>query len=127
VNDWLKSQGVRFAYEKVHIPFTQPKKERKYLPDFILGTGVVIETKGLFQTDDRQKHLWIKAQYPDLDLRFVFSNARARIAKKSPTTYAMWADKNGFKWAHKEVPPEWLSEPVNLPSLALVRALGLHL
>lgn len=53
----------------------------------------------------------IRETYPDLDIRFVFSNAKARISKGSKTTYAMWADKYGYPWAHREIPEEWLSEP----------------
>lgn len=54
----------------------------------------------------------------------MFSNANARIAKGSKTTYAMWADKQGFQWAHKTIPDEWLSEAPNVASLAALRGLG---
>lgn len=77
----------------------------------MLKNGVIVETKGLFQTSDRQKMKRIKEMYPELDIRFVFSNAQARIAKKSKTTYAMWAEANGFKWAHRDIPLAWLNEP----------------
>lgn len=73
-----------------------------------------METKGLFQTADRQKMKRIREIYPDLDIRFVFSNANAKIAKKSKTTYAMWAEANGFKWAHRDIPVEWLEEPAEV-------------
>lgn len=106
------------------MPFTQPAKQRSYKPDFVLPNGVVIETKGLFQTDDRQKHILVKGQHPDLDIRFVFSNAKARITKVSGTTYAMWAEKNGFIWAHRVIPPEWLTEAPNQASLAALARLG---
>jgi hypothetical protein len=78
----------------------------------------------LFQTADRQKHIYVRGQHPDLDIRFVFSNAQARISKVSGTTYAMWADKHGYKWAHRTIPASWLSEPPNLPSLAALARLG---
>lgn len=83
----------------------------------MLPNGIIIETKGLFQTDDRKKHRLIKAQYPDLDIRFIFSNANAKIAKKSKTTYAKWAEDCGFKWAHRDLPQAWLTEPANLKSI----------
>lgn len=54
----------------------------------------------------------------------MFSNAKARIAKKSPTTYAMWAEKNGFKWADKVIPKDWLTETPNRASLELLAKLG---
>ena len=64
----------------------------------------------MFLTQDRQKMKLIKEQYPDLDIRFIFSNAKARIGKKSQTTYAMWCERYGFLWADKEIPQEWLKK-----------------
>lgn len=116
----LTKAGVSFRFEEVKVPFVEPAKSRTYTPDFVLPNGIIIETKGLFQTDDRQKHILVRKQHPCLDIRFVFSNATARIAKLSKTTYAMWADKYGFKWAHKTIPVEWLKEPVNSTSLAAI-------
>jgi hypothetical protein len=89
-----------------------PAKQHKYTPDYVLPNGVVIETKGRFLTEDRQKHLLIRAQYPDLDVRFVFSNPRAKIRKGSPTSYADWCEKHKFKYNAKVVPKEWLEEDV---------------
>ncbi len=60
---------------------------------------------------DRQKHLLIKQQHPEKDVRFVFSNSRGRISKSSNTTYADWCLKNGFVFADKLIPVGWLNEP----------------
>lgn len=106
----LKSRGVDVAYEDRKIKYTKPAKPQTYNPDFTLPNGILIETKGRFVTKDRQKHLAIKAQYPDLDIRFVFGNSRNPIAKGSKTTYAMWCEKNGFKYADRWVPQEWIDE-----------------
>ena len=57
-----------------------------------------------------KKHLLIKQQKPDLDIRFVFQNPNAKLTKKSKTTYSMWADKNGFKWSNKDIPDGWINE-----------------
>jgi len=83
-------------------------RNKSYTPDFILPNGVIVESKGRFTTDDRMKHLEIKKQHPELDIRFVFSNSRAKIRKGSKTTLGMWADKNGFMYADKRIPEEWL-------------------
>jgi hypothetical protein len=80
---------------------------KKYHPDFELPNGILVECKGWFRVDDRTKHLCIKAQHPEKDIRFVFSNPNAKITKGSTTTYSMWCDKHGFKWAKKFVPTEW--------------------
>lgn len=76
----------------------------------MLPNGIIIETKGQFETADRKKHKLIREQFPDLDIRFVFSNPHAKIGKKSKTTYAMWCDRLGIPWASKRIPEEWLSE-----------------
>jgi hypothetical protein len=69
-----------------------------------------VETKGRFLLADRQKHILVKRHNPTLDIRFVFSNSKARISKAIRTTYADWCNKNGFKFADKEIPQEWMDE-----------------
>jgi hypothetical protein len=103
--------GLPAEYEQEKIRYTKPQREAKYTPDFKLPNGIIIETKGRLVTDDRQKHLLIKAQHPALDIRFVFSNSRQRISKTSETTYADWCQKHGFKFADKFIPPTWFKEP----------------
>lgn len=115
---------VPFAYEAYKVPFEQPAKARTYTPDITLHNGVVVELKGLFAAEDRAKHLWVRAQHPDLDLRFVFSNPLAKLYKGSPTTYADWCQKHGYRYAHKAVPVAWTREPPNLKSLASLAGMG---
>lgn len=105
---------ISFEYEPFKLGFLQPAKERSYTPDFVLtfkdsGKIMIIEAKGRFTVEDRQKHLMIRNSLPQLDVRFVFTNAKAKISKTSKTTYAQWCDKNGFKWSHKVIPEEWLN------------------
>lgn len=52
----------------------------------------------------------VKRQHPEYDFRFVFNNSRAKISKVSNTTYGRWCEKNGFKYADKLVPQEWIDE-----------------
>lgn len=111
----LERLGRPFTYESDVIPYVKPAKKARYTPDFVLvkkdGTKMYVESKGRFLTADRQKHLLIQDQYPDLDIRFLFQNAKAKISKTSQTTYAKWATDKGFKWAHGErIPEEWLNE-----------------
>lgn len=108
----IKDAGLQVDYETTKLKFIRPARLSKYTPDFILPNGIVIETKGRFITDDRQKHLIIQEAHPDVDIRFVFSNSRTRISKKSQTTYAMWCNKHGFQFADKWIPEEWINEPV---------------
>ena len=114
----LEEAGVPVLYETEKIAYVKPARNAKYTPDWILPNGIIIETKGRFMVEDRQKHLIIKNQYPNLDIRFVFSNSRNRITKNSKTTYAMWCEKNGIPYADKWIPEEWLKEPLNPISIA---------
>lgn len=110
VSRQLDAAGQEYEYETYKIPFTPPIKTRTYTPDFTLPNGIVVETKGRFMTNDRQKHRHIAEEHPDLDIRFVFSNANTRISKVSKTTYAKWCKDYGFEWATKVIPQEWLDE-----------------
>ena len=103
----LKRCGIDYTYESLVIEY---KRLSTYTPDFILPNGIIIETKGRWVTEDRSKHLLIKEQYPDIDLRFVFQNANNKIRKGSQTTYAQWCEKNDIKWCEKLVPDSWLKE-----------------
>ena len=83
---------------------------RTYTPDFILPNGIIIETKGMFTTDDRRKHLAIKKQHPKLDIRFVFENGRRKLRKGAKSTYEIWCDRYGFECYDRIVPESWLKE-----------------
>jgi hypothetical protein len=106
----LLEDGIAFGYEDRVLKYLKPAKIARYTPDFNLENGIIIEVKGRFLTADRQKHLLIKEQHPDLDIRFVFSRSKQRISKKSSTTYAMWCEKHGFLYADETIPAEWLKE-----------------
>lgn len=106
----LESLGEAIRYEELKLEYLVPKSKHTYTPDFLLSNGLIIETKGRFLVADRKKHLLVKEQYPDLDIRFVFTNPNAKITKTSKTSYAMWCDKNGFKYAKGLIPEEWINE-----------------
>lgn len=102
--------GNKVTYETDTFDFIEPAKNRKYTPDFKLNNKAYIEAKGIFDSADRIKMKLIKSQYPDITFYMLFQNANKKISKGSKTTYAMWCEKNGFKWAHmpKGIPKEWL-------------------
>lgn len=106
---YLKDNQRQVRYEQLKIEWVD-LRYRTYTPDFQLDNGIFIETKGIFDSDDRRKHVEIKKQHPNLDIRFVFSNAKAKLYKGSKTTYSEWCDKQGFKWAHRVIPQDWLTE-----------------
>lgn len=106
---YLKKKKVKFTYEKEKIKWVD-LKIRTYTPDFVLGNGIIVETKGRFISVDRRKHKEIKKQFPELDIRFVFANSRAKLYKGAKSSYGDWCKKNGFKYADKVIPDEWLEE-----------------
>ena len=104
---WLIKNDVSYNYEKFYLEY-QPKI-KKYTPDFYLPKqDIYIETKGFFDFADRQKHLLVKEQNPDIDIRFLFVNANNKLNKSSKTTYGAWCDKHKILWAEKSIPNEWL-------------------
>lgn len=106
---FLSQHDIGYKYEAYTIEW-EDLSYRKYKPDFVLDNGVIIETKGMFDADDRRKHLEIKKQHPELDIRFVFSNAKGKLYKGSKTCYSKWCEDNGFQWAHRVIPQSWLLE-----------------
>ena len=77
ISEQLKELHIDFSYESEKIYYVQPEKKRSYKPDFIKkktnGEKLYIETKGRLTAADRKKHEWVKAQNPNLDIRFVFT------------------------------------------------------
>ena len=96
-------------YEQLKIEW-EDLRYRTYTPDFQLDNGIFIETKGIFDSEDRNKHLQIRKQHPELDIRFVFSNFKGKLYKGSKTTYSDWCEKNNFLYANRLIPTDWLTE-----------------
>lgn len=110
VAEFLTSNGVKFTFETLKVPYVKPETKHIYTPDFILDNGIIIETKGRWLLDDRKKHILIRKQRPDLDIRILFQNANAKISKGSKTSYADFCEKHGITYAHREIPWAWLKE-----------------
>lgn len=117
----LDSLNTDYDYEKHKILYQVPASEHKYTPDFTIKTAngiIFVETKGIWDYTDRYKHLLIRQQHPELDIRFVFSNSRAKIRKGSKTTYADICNGKGtgkfkdvtWQYADKLIPEAWLDE-----------------
>jgi len=104
--NFLRRNGVEFGYENMKIEYM---KMSTYTPDFILPNGIIVETKGLWTSEDRTKHLLIREQHPELDVRLCFQNAQNKLRKGSKTTYAMWCEKKGLKYCDKTIPKSWLN------------------
>ncbi len=113
VANQIRSKDMEVVYEQEKIAYVVPARNAKYTPDFKItlgdGTWYYVETKGIFSVADRQKHILIREQHPEIDIRFVFSNSKSKLYKKSPTSYGDWCDKHGFQYADKLIPEQWFS------------------
>ena len=110
ISQQIESYGIKVEYETEKVPYIIPASNHTYSPDFKLPNGIRVETKGRFVAADRKKHLLVKEQNPNMDIRFVFSNSKNKITKKSKTTYGDWCEKNGYKYSDKIIPNEWFLE-----------------
>ncbi len=110
VSEQLTEQKIKFGYEDTVVEYIIPERKSKYTVDFTLPNGILVETKGRWVAADRKKHLLIKKQHPELDIRMVFQNPKAKISKGSKTTYASYWDKHGIQWAEKQIPESWINE-----------------
>lgn len=116
VSRQIADAGLVVNYETDKITYVWPERTSTYTPDFKLpkkGGFFYVETKGRWTVEDRQKHLLLRQQHPDLDIRFVFSNQNAKLYKGSPNRYCDWCTKHGFLFANRTIPKEWLAEGVN--------------
>jgi hypothetical protein len=109
IANFLKDNQKCVRYEELKIPWID-LRHRTYTPDFVLDNGIIIETKGFFDSEDRRKHMEVRKQYPKYDIRFVFSNTNNRLYKGSRTTYGQWCEKHKFRYAHRVIPLHWLNE-----------------
>ena len=106
---YLRQNQKKVRYEVLKVEW-EDLRYRTYTPDFVLDNGIIIETKGIFDSADRRKHREIQRQHPELDIRFVFSNANAKLYKGAKSRYCNWCEQHKFQWAHRVIPEEWLKE-----------------
>lgn len=108
--------GIPWLYESEKFQWAPPF--RKYTPDFSFskkaGGKMHIENKGYLRTQDITKMRNVRKQHPDLDIRFVFSKADKPLGpvRKDGTrqTHGGWAAANGYPYAEKFLPDEWIEE-----------------
>ena len=132
-NQILVKAGCTFHYEDEACQFHYKKPTYKgecgtcgghdvysnhlYTADFKVitksGKEIWIEIKGggvSWTGETRSKHVLIRDQFPDRELRFVFSNWNASIGKNAKTTNKQWCASKGFLCANQKIPLSWLEE-----------------
>lgn len=130
----LESQRIPFEYEPKKLLY---RLSKFYIPDIELSNKILIECKGEFNKEDRDKMLAVRDMNPTLDIRMVFQqdgyiNKLSKSAKKKRldirakrgkvtqeetqelnarrTKYSDWCIKNKFKYAISKIPKEWIYE-----------------
>ena len=132
-HDLLVKSGVVFEYESDACKFHYTKPVHKglcqdcgsdkavsqhlYTCDFYVKTAsgkeIWIEAKGngfCWTGETRAKHILLQKQFPDREIRFVFTDAQALIKQGSKTTNKQWCARYGFKCASRLIPKAWLEE-----------------
>lgn len=99
--------GIKFKFETQVVLYVEPAKTKKYIPDFILENGIIIEGKGLWDLDDRKKIVMVREQNPKLDIRMLFQRDHP-INRGSNTRYSGWCEARGIPYAVGKIPAEWL-------------------
>lgn len=107
------SSGRELAFEAADsvVRYNIPSRTARYIPDFRLPNGILIESKGRLTAQDRAKMLRVKESNPGIDIRFVFQRSNQRITKSpNSLTYWQWAEKHNFPWSESFIPEEWFNE-----------------
>ena len=110
VAECLTRLGVPIKYEELKLPYKVPEKKKNYIPDFQLPNGIIVEAKGNFNAEAREKMLLVVMQHPDKDIRMLLMRDN-KINKKHKTKYSDWLIKHNIKFAVSEkgeVPEEWM-------------------
>jgi len=103
----MKQHRIEAHYEPRSFEYVKPSR---YTPDWELTPTKYIEAKGYFAPADRSKLVAFKAQHPEIEILLLFANAQNKLHRKAKTTYAQWAEKNGFRWAdfkEEGIPKSW--------------------
>jgi hypothetical protein len=109
VAKYLDEHGMGYRFEHSIVTFVQPAVTRKYIPDFELANGIIVEAKGRWTVHDRKKIVLVREQNPKLDLRMLFQRDHF-LNKGSKTRYSAWCEKRGIPYAIGTIPIEWLEE-----------------
>lgn len=120
----LTQLDIPFTYEGVDVPYFKRFRGgfcencdgssvaalRKYVPDFHLPNGIVIEAKGKFTGENRTKMLEVIESNPRLDVRMLFM-ANNWLTRKKKSRYGDWCDRHNINWAvGPKLPQEWIKE-----------------
>jgi hypothetical protein len=107
----LKAIGLKFGYETEKVKFVQPEKHRTYTPDIVIEEGKrFVEIKGKLAYEDQCKHLWIKEQHPNIEIKFIFGTDvvihKGRKGANGKYRHSDWCEQHGFEYFIGRNPPK---------------------
>ena len=105
----MDAAGMGYKFEESIVLYVCPATTKKYIPDFELDNGIIIEAKGKWDLDDRKKIVMVREQNPKLDVRMLFQRDHF-LNKGAKTRYSEWCEKRGIPYAVGTIPDEWLKQ-----------------
>jgi len=119
----LDDADIKYTYETRTFTYSEPLRKNlatcgdcgsgnlvrkgRYTPDFVLDSGLIIETKGRFTAADRRKMKAMKEQHPDVNIVMLFMRDNA-LSRKSKTFYSDWCMENDYDFSIGTLKQEWL-------------------
>ncbi len=121
----LDDAGITYEYEPIQLEYDESLRKNLarcadcqstnllrtgwYTPDFVLDSGLVLETKGYFDAADRRKMLAVIEHHPDLTIVMLFERDN-KIRKTSKNRYSDWCTQHEIDFAIGHLKPEWLKD-----------------
>lgn len=110
----MEKAQLRFTYEERKLRYTHLTKTT-YKTDFEVMTTagpVLVEVKGFWTHQNRQKVRQVLKAHPDVRLVMAFIKPQNKISAQSKTTYGMFCEANKIPWTTYHTllttPPECL-------------------
>lgn len=120
----LDEHGINYEYESLQLEYMESLRKNLatcgdcgssnllrtgwYTPDFVLDSGIIIETKGRFTAADRRKMLAVRDAHPEERIVMLFMRDN-KIHKNSTTMYSDWCMANDMEYAIGHPHKEWLT------------------
>jgi hypothetical protein len=120
----LDDAGIKYEYEAIQLEYEEPLRKNLaqcgecgstdlvrtgwYTPDFLLSSGIIIETKGRFTAADRRKMLAVIEAHPKERIVMLFMRDN-KIHKNSKTHYSDWCMSHDIEYAIGHPLKEWLN------------------
>jgi len=111
VAEALYSFGVSASYEGYKLIWQDwaNGNEYRYVPDFVLSDGTIIEAKGRYRFDHMERHESLLRTFPAIRLCIAFQ-CNNWISSDWDERYSDWCEDRGIEWTlGAEIPTNWFA------------------